>query len=79
MNLKEYETVSVPLKIQIQSLEVRGINPDLKITRSKPGRAKTPHHTATMGARSRAQRAAGTFLRSKLDNIADLAIKKRLP
>ena len=69
MNLKEYETASGPLKIQIQSLEVRGINPDLKNafqtgTKTRIGAMVTITN-------------ANLFLQQK--QIADLAIKNRLP
>jgi ABC-type uncharacterized transport system substrate-binding protein len=69
MNLKEYETASEPLKIQIQSLEVRGINPDLKNafqtgTKTRIGAMVTITN-------------ANLFLQQK--QIADLAIKNRLP
>ena len=69
MNLKEYETASVPLKIQIQSLEVQGINPDLKNafqtgTKTRIGAMVTITN-------------ANLFLQQK--QIADIAIKNRLP
>ena len=68
-NLKEYETASRPLKIQIQSLEVQGINPDLKnafqtATKTRVGAMITITN-------------ANLVLQQK--HIADLAIKNRLP
>jgi putative ABC transport system substrate-binding protein len=69
VNLKEYETASRPLKIQIQSLEVRGINPDLKnafqtATKTRVGAMITITN-------------ANLFLQQK--HIANLAKRNRLP
>jgi putative ABC transport system substrate-binding protein len=69
MNLKEYETASRPLKIQIQSIEVRGIKPDLEkefqtATKARVGAIITITN-------------ANLFLQQK--RLADLAIKTKLP
>ena len=66
MNLKEYETASGPLKIQIQSLEVRGINPDLKNAFQTGTKARIGAMVTITNA--------NLFLQQK--QIADLAIKK---
>jgi putative ABC transport system substrate-binding protein len=69
MNLKEYETAAGPLKIQIQSLEVRGINPDLKNAFQTGAKTRIGAMVTITNA--------NLFLQQK--QIADLAIKNRLP
>jgi putative ABC transport system substrate-binding protein len=66
---KEYGDVAPHLKLRIQSLEVRGPNPDLEgaFRAGMKGRA-----TAIIAVR-------GAALNSYLKSIADLAIKHRLP
>jgi putative ABC transport system substrate-binding protein len=69
LGFKEYETVARGLKIQLQSLEARGPNPDLE--------------GAFQAAAKGGSRAVITILSSLLfrnsKRIADLAIKHRLP
>ena len=67
--LKEYETVGQAFKIQVQSLEVRGLKPDLEgafqtATKARVGAIITITN-------------ANLYLQQK--RIADLAIKNRLP
>jgi putative ABC transport system substrate-binding protein len=69
MNLKEYDTASHPLKIQIQPLEVRGIEPDLE--NAFQIAAKT-----SVGAMITITN-ANLFIKQK--RIGDLAIKAKLP
>jgi putative ABC transport system substrate-binding protein len=66
---KEYETAARALKIQVQSLDVRGPNPDLEgaFQTAAKGRANALITVTT----------AALFLRQK--RIAELAIKNRLP
>jgi len=68
-NFKEHETAARALKIQLQSLEVRGLNPDIEgaFQAAAKGRAN-----ALITVTS-----APLFLQRK--RIADLAIKNRLP
>ena len=68
-NFKEHETAARALKIQLQSLEVRGLNPDIEgaFQAAAKGRAG-----ALVTVTS-----APLFLQRK--RIADLAIKNRLP
>ena len=68
-NFKEHETAARALKIQLQSLEVRGLNPDIEgaFQTAVKGRAN-----ALITVTS-----APLFLQRK--RIADLAIKNRLP
>jgi len=69
MNLKEYETASQHLKVQTESLEVRGINPDLdKVFQTAAKNRVGAIVTITN---------ANLFLQQK--RIADLATKNRLP
>ena len=67
---KEYEAAARALKIQLQSLEVRGPNPDLEgaFQAAAKGRAKRAHHDYGMPLLTRYPK-----------RIADLAIKNRLP
>jgi ABC-type uncharacterized transport system substrate-binding protein len=69
MNLKEYEAASRPLKIQIQSLEVRGIKPNLE----NAFRTATKAHVDAMITITN----ANLFLQQK--HLADLALKTKLP
>jgi putative tryptophan/tyrosine transport system substrate-binding protein len=69
MNLKEYETASAPLKIQIQPIQVRGINPDLKNAFQTAAKSRVGAMITITNA--------NLFLQQK--HIADLAIKNRLP
>ena len=69
IHLKEYETVGQAFKIQVQSLEVRGLKPDLEgafqtATKARAGAIITITN-------------ANLYLQQK--RIADLAIKNRLP
>ncbi len=69
MNLKEYETNSRPLKIQIQSIEVRGIKPDLEKAFQTATKARVGAIITITNA--------NLFLQQK--RLADLAIKTKLP
>lgn len=69
MNLKEYETASQHLKIQIQSLEVRGTSPDLKNAFQTAAKSRVGAMVTITNA--------NLFLQQK--HIAALAIKNRLP
>jgi putative ABC transport system substrate-binding protein len=69
MNLKEYETASRPLKIQIQSIEVRGIKPDLEKAFQTATKARVGAIITITNA--------NLFLQQK--RLADLAIKTKLP
>jgi putative tryptophan/tyrosine transport system substrate-binding protein len=66
---KEYEAAARALKLQIQSLEVRGPNADLEGT----------FHTAVKGRASAFITVTGTLLIRYPKRIAELAIKNRLP
>jgi ABC-type uncharacterized transport system substrate-binding protein len=67
--LKEYETAARTLKVQLQSLEVRGPNPDLE----------GAIQAAAKGGGSALITVRGTLLNRYPKRIADLAIKNRLP
>ena len=69
VNLKEHETVARALKIQVQSLEVRGLKPDLENAFQTATKAR-------VGAMI-TMTSANLFLQQK--RIADLAVKNRLP
>ena len=69
ITLKEYEAVASALKIQIQTLEVRGLKPDLEGAFQSAAKA---HAGAIITITN-----ANLFLLQKL--IADLAIKNRMP
>jgi putative ABC transport system substrate-binding protein len=69
MNLKEYETASRLLKIQIQPLEVRGITPDLDKAFQSATKARVGAIITITNA--------NLFVQQK--RHADLAIKTRLP
>jgi putative tryptophan/tyrosine transport system substrate-binding protein len=66
---KEYETAARALKVQLQSLEVRGPNPDLE----------GAFQTAAKGRASALITVTGVLLTRYQKQIADLAIKNRLP
>jgi len=66
---KEYETAARALKIQLQSLEVRGPNPDLE----------GAFQTAANGRANALITVTGVLLTRYPKQIADLAIKNRLP
>jgi putative ABC transport system substrate-binding protein len=66
---KEYEAVARALKIPLQSLEVRGPNPDLE----------RAFQTAAKGRASALIAITNPLLGRYQKQIADLAIKKRLP
>jgi putative tryptophan/tyrosine transport system substrate-binding protein len=66
---KEYEAVARALKIQLQSLEVRGPNPDIE----------GAFQAAAKGGASALITVTGTLLFRYPKRIADLAIKNRLP
>ena len=68
IGFKEYEAAAHILKIQVQSLEVRGPNPDLE----------GAFQAATKGRTSALITVRGTLL-NQPKRIADLAIKNRLP
>src|SRR5262245_13686801 len=68
-NFKEHETAARALKIQLQSLEVRGLNPDIE----GAFQAATKGHVQALITVT----SAPLFLQRK--RIADLAIKNRLP
>ena len=67
--MKEYETAARALKIQLQSLEVRGPNPDLE----------GAFQAATKGRASALITVRNLLLLRYPKRIADLAIKNRLP
>jgi putative tryptophan/tyrosine transport system substrate-binding protein len=69
LGLKEYEAVASALKVQLQSLEVRGPNPDLENAFQS---AVNGHATGLITIR-------GTLFNRYLKQIAELAIKHRLP
>jgi putative ABC transport system substrate-binding protein len=66
---KDYETAARPLKIQLQSLEVRGPNPDFE----------GAFQAATKGRASALITVSTALLVRYPKRIADLAIKNRLP
>jgi len=66
---KEYEAAALALKIQLQSLAVRGPNPDLE----------GAFQAAAKGRTSALITVTGTLLFRYPKRIADLAIKNRLP
>jgi len=67
--LKEYEAAARTLKVQLQSLKVRGPNPDLE----------GAIQAAAQGGGSALITVRGTLLNRYPKRIADLAIKNRLP
>ena len=67
--LKEYEAVAPPLKIQLQSLAVRSPNPDFE----------GAFQAAAKGRASALITIRGALFNRYPKQIADLAIKKRLP
>jgi putative ABC transport system substrate-binding protein len=67
--LKEYETAARALKIQLQSLEVRGPNPDLE----------GAFETAAKGRANALINVRSPMINRYPKQIADLAIKRRLP
>jgi putative tryptophan/tyrosine transport system substrate-binding protein len=67
--LKEYQTAARELKIPLQSLEVRGPNPDLE----------GAFRDAAKGRVSALMTATNLLLTPHVKTIADLAIKNRLP
>ena len=69
INLKEYETTAQTLKLQIQSLEVRGIKPDL----ANAFRTATKTHVGAIMTITN----ANLFLQQQ--QIAELAIQTKLP
>ena len=69
INLKEYETVARALKIQTQSLEVRGLNPDLESVFQTATKARAGAIITITNA--------NLYLQQK--RLAELAIKNRLP
>jgi putative tryptophan/tyrosine transport system substrate-binding protein len=69
IGFKEYETVARPLKVDLQSLEVRGPNPDLE----------NAFQAAAKGRASALITIRGTLFNRYPKRIADLAIKNRLP
>src|SRR6266404_7843360 len=69
IGFKEYEAVARPLKVDLQSLEVRGPNPDLE----------SAFQAAATGRASALITIRGTLFNRYLKRIADLAIKNRLP
>ena len=69
LGFKEYETVARALKIQLQSLEVRGPNPDLEGAFQAAAKG---HASALIAIR-------GFLFNRYPKRIADLAIKNRLP
>jgi putative ABC transport system substrate-binding protein len=69
MSLKEYEAAARSLKVQLQSLEVRGSNPDLE----------GAFQTGAKGRASALITITGSLLNRYPNRIADLAIKNQLP
>ena len=69
ISFKEYETAASALKIQIQSLEVRGPNPDFE----------GAFQTATKGRASGLITIRNSLLNSFTKQITELAVKNRLP
>ena len=69
--LKEYETAARALKIPLQSLAVRGPNPDLGGCISSG--VEGPHASAVIAVTNR------PLLLPYMKKVADLAIKNRLP
>jgi putative tryptophan/tyrosine transport system substrate-binding protein len=69
LGFKEYETVARALKVQLQSLEVRGPNPDLEGAFQAAAKG---HASALIAIR-------GFLFNRYPKQIADLAIKNRLP
>jgi putative ABC transport system substrate-binding protein len=69
LGFKEYEAVARALKVDLQSLEVRGPNPDLE----------TAFQAAAKGRASALITIRGTLFNRFPKRIADLAIKNRLP
>ena len=69
LGFKEYETVARALKIQLQSLEVRGPNPDFE----------GAFQAAAKGRASALIAIRGFLFNRYPKRIADLAIKNRLP
>ena len=69
MGFREYETAARALKIQLQSLEVRGPNPDLE----------GAFRDAVKGRPNALVTILGQLLNRYRKQIADLAIKNRLP
>ena len=69
IGFKEYEAAARALKIQLQSLEVRGPNPDLE----------GAFQAAAKGRASALIAVRGALLNRYPKRIADLAIKNRLP
>src|SRR5262249_14234110 len=67
--LKEYQATANTLKIQLQSLAVRGANPDLEGAFREAGKQ---HTSALITVRD-------TVINRYAKRIADLAIKNRLP
>jgi putative tryptophan/tyrosine transport system substrate-binding protein len=66
---KEYETAARPLKLQLQSLEVRGPKPDFEAA----------FQAATKGRLSAVIVVRGRLLNGYTKRIAELSIKNRLP
>ena len=69
IDFKEYEAAARALKIQLQSLEVRGPNPDFE----------GAFQAAAKGRASALITVSGSLLNRYTKRIADLAIKNRLP
>jgi putative ABC transport system substrate-binding protein len=69
MNLKEYETVARALKIQTQTLEVRGLKPDLE----------SAFQTATKARAGAIITITNANLYLQQKRVAEMAIKHRLP
>ena len=69
IHLKEYEAVGRAFKIQVQSLEVRGLKPDLESAFKTAAKARAGAIITITNA--------NLYLQQK--RIADLAIKNRLP
>ncbi len=69
MSLKEYEAVALSLKMPVQSLEVRGPNPDLE----------GAFQSAVKGRASALITITTSLLFRRQKQIADLAAKSRLP
>jgi len=69
IGFKEYEAVARPLKVDFQSLEVRGPDPDLE----------RAFQAAAKGRASALITIRGTLFNRYPKRIADLAIKNRLP
>src|SRR5262249_12373627 len=69
ISFKEYETASLPLKLQLQSLEVRGPNPDLE----------GAFQAAAKGGANALVVITSSMLNSYRKQIGDLVRKSRLP